>query len=132
MDILDINGNALDVTIFIYKPDGEKIVLSEFFEVGNGIYSCAVPSETDFIYGDTTYIWGVEATDGLDVVTMEFQYKTCGSRYDVNNDGRVNFADFLLTWMNRDSRAPYNGIYDVNHNGMVNFQDVGLIYRNMD
>ena len=55
-------------------------------------------------------------------------YTTKGSRYDVNNDNKVNFQDAGLTWIHRSSIVSHDGLFDVNQDGKVNFQDAGLTW----
>jgi hypothetical protein len=61
-----------------------------------------------------------------------FHYTTNGSRYDVNNNDKVNFQDAGLVWVHRISLVPYDGLYDVNQDGNVNFQDAGLTWIHRD
>jgi len=129
----DPDEDLMDIVIKWKNHAGDIEILETFPDVPDGTYYYVPPDdENDLIWGDTTYHWSVEITDGINAVTEEYQYKTCGSRYDVNNDDTVDFSDVLTVWSQRKGRAPYDGIYDVNQNGVVNFQDVGLVYRNMD
>ena len=71
-------------------------------------------------------------TDGTNWTNETYNYTTGGSRYDVNNDNKVNFQDAGLVWIHRTSEVPYDGLYDVNKDGQVNFQDAGLTWVNRD
>ena len=87
---------------------------------------------TFWIWGNTTYIWSVNVTDGFYWTNETYKFTTDGSRYDVSNNNIVNFQDAGLCWINRDTVVDYDGLYDVNHNGIVNFQDAGLCWVNRD
>jgi len=106
--------------------------LTEWVDVSNGTYAFTPPSSNDWIWGNTTYTWSVNVTDGTFWTNETYFYTTGGSRYDVNNNGVVNFQDAGLVWIHRTSEVDYDGIYDVNQNGVVNFQDAGLTWVNRD
>ena len=131
----DPNGDTIDVFIRWKNHTGDWITLQSYTGVVNGTYSFVPPEENDWIWGNTTYIWSVNANDpsGSAGWTNEtYQYNTGGSRYDVNNNNRVNFQDAGLVWIHRTSEVGYDGIYDVDQNGEVNFQDAGLAWVNRD
>ena len=86
----------------------------------------------DWIWGDTTYTWSVNVTDGATWTNQTYSYTTGGNRYDVNNNSLVNFQDAGLVWVHRTSEECYDGIYDVNQDEQVNFQDAGLTWVNRD
>jgi len=147
----DPNGDIMDVYIrwkvisecciqnsnCCYSYDGDWITVKTFAGVGNGTYEF-IPLDdltiwlNDWIWGDTTYTWSVNVSDGTTWTNETYQYTTGGSRYDVNNDDNVNFQDAGLVWVHRTSEEPYDGIYDVNQDGQVNFQDAGLTWINRD
>ena len=108
------------------------ITLCIYDDMPDGTYSFAPPSTNDWIWGNTTYSWSVNVTDGTAWTNQTFIYRTGGSRYDVSNNGVVNFQDAGLCWVNRDSVVDYDGLFDVNQNGVVNFQDAGLTWVNRD
>ena len=123
----------MDVYIRWRKHDyyhfGEWITLQTYTRVGNGTYNFIPPVENDWIWGDnTTYIWSVSVTDGIIWTNETYHYTTSGSRYDVNNDNKVNFQDAGLVWMYRTNEVDYDGIYDMNQDGQVNSQDAGLTW----
>jgi len=118
-----------------YSYDDDWITVKNFTGVANGTYEF-IPSDdvtiwlNDWIWGNTTYIWSVNVTDGTFWTNETYQYTTGGSRYDVNNNDLVNFQDAGLVWVHRTSEVCYDGIYDVNQDGQVNFQDAGLTWIN--
>jgi len=147
----DPNGDIMDVYIrwkvicecciqnsnCCYSYDGDWITVKTFTGVGNGTYEF-IPLDdvtiwlNDWIWGDTTYTWSVNVTDGTTWTNETYQYTTGGSRYDVNNNDLVNFQDAGFVWVHRTSEVAYDGLYDVNLDGQVNFQDAGLTWINRD
>jgi len=130
------DADSMDVYVKWKRHDyyhvGEWVTLQTYTGVGNGTYSYMPPYENDWIWGDTTYTWSVNVTDGTYWTNATYQYTTGGSRYDVNNNDLVNFQDAGLVWVHRTSEVSYDGIYDVNQDGQVNFQDAGLTWINRD
>ena len=55
-------------------------------------------------------------------------------RYDVNSDGRVNFQDSGLIYINsnKDENYTYNMTYDMNCDKTVDGVDVDLCWQNRD
>jgi len=127
----DPDGDSMDVLIRWKDHDGVWVTLQSFIGVSDGTYGFT-PAGDDWIWGDTVYVWSVNASDGTVSTNEQFVFTTMGSRYDVNNDGSVNFQDAGLCWVHRDSVVPYEALYDVNSDGTVNFQDAGLCWVNRD
>jgi hypothetical protein len=127
----DPEGDTMYVYIRWKNHNNVWVTLENYSEVGNGTYNY-VPSGNDWIWGNTMYNWSVNITDGTSWTNESYNYTTEGSRYDVNNDNKVNFQDAGLVWVHRTSEVPYDGIYDVNQDGQVNFQDAGLTWVNRD
>jgi hypothetical protein len=125
-------GMEMDLYINWKSHGGEWFTLGSYIEVDNGTYKTTNLKGNDWIWGNTAYTWSVNVTDGTFWTNETYQYTTGGSRYDVNNNGVVNFQDAGLIWIHRTSKVDYDGIYDVNQNGIVNFQDMGLTWVNMD
>ena len=119
-----------------YNYNDSWIIVKTFNGVGNGTYNFIINESTawlnDWIWGNTTYVWSINVTDGTTWTNETYQYTTSGSRYDVSNNDLVNFQDAGLVWIHRTSEVDYDGIYDVNQNGEVNFQDAGLTWVNRD
>ncbi len=132
----DPDDNTMDVHIRWKRHDyyhfGEFVTLQTYNGVGNAVYNFTIPLGNNWIWGNTTYNWSINVTDGTHWTNETYQYTTGGSRYDVNNNDRVNFQDAGLVWIHRTSEVAYDGIYDVNQNGEVNFQDAGLTWINRD
>ena len=125
-------GMEIDLYINRKSHGGEWFTLGSYTGVNSGTFNTTNLKGNDWIWGNTTYTWSVNVTDGTFFTNETYQYTTDGSRYDVNNNGVVNFQDAGLIWIHRTSKVDYDGIYDVNQNGMANFQDVGLTWVNMD
>jgi len=136
VSIEDPDNDTMDVYIRWRKHDyyhfGEWVTLQTYTGVGNGTYNFIPPDENDWIWGNTTYTWSVNITDGLHCTNETYQYTTKGSRYDVSNNDIVNFQDAGLVWIHRDGEADYDGIYDVTNNGEINFMDAGKTWINRD
>jgi len=132
----DPDADAMDVYIRWRKHDyyqfGEWVTLEGHRGVYNGTYNTVNLTGNDWIWGNTTYFWSVNVTDGALWTNETYEYTTGGSRYDVSNNGIVNFQDAGLIWIHRTSEAPCDGIYDVNQDGQVNLQDAGLTWINRD
>jgi hypothetical protein len=127
----DLDGTMMDVHILWRNHSDFWIDLQTYTTVGNGTYHF-VPIGNDWIWGNTTIIWSVNVTVGTSWTNEAYHFTTGGSRYDVNNNGVVNFQGAGLVWTHRSTLVPYDGLYDVNQNGNVNFQDAGLTWVNRD
>jgi parallel beta-helix repeat protein len=148
----DLDGDSLSITIQWYvpthcyfKPDVNPcpeyehrlVTVASFNGVGDGRYEFVPTGNStlwfnDWVWGNTTYYWNICVTDGTFWANKTFWYHTGGSRYDVNNDGIVNFIDAGKVWVHRDSVTCYDGLYDVNQDCRVNFVDAGLTWVNRD
>ena len=131
VEVNDTEAEPLNILIQWKNHTGQWITLVTYIGVGNGTYSY-LPSGNDWIWGNTTYLWSVNVTDGIEWTNRTYMYTTKGSRYDVNNNNIVNFQDAGLVWVHRTSITPYDGLYDVNQDGQVNFQDAGLTWVHRD
>jgi hypothetical protein len=125
----DAGAEPLDVFIRWRTHQGTWITVASFSNVGNNTYSYT-PSGNDWLWGNTTYTWSINVTDGTSWTNKTYTFNTNGKRYDVNNDNITNFQDTGLVWVHRTGLLPYDGLYDVNQDGEVNFQDAGLIWAN--
>jgi hypothetical protein len=132
ISVEDPDGDPVNVYIRLKNHTGTWVTLESYLMVGNGIYVYTPPYENDWIWGNTTYTWSVNVTDGITWTNQTYVFTTKGSRYDVNNNDKVNFQDAGLVWTHRTSAVPYDGLYDVNQDGKVNFQDAGLTWVHRD
>jgi len=128
----DSEEDTMDIYIKWKNHTGEWVILEQYLDVENGTYNFVSFEGNDWIWGNTTYYWCVNATDGSLWTNETYQYTTRGSRYDINNNGVVNFQDAGLVWAHRTSIADYDALYDVDNDGQVNFQDAGLTWINRD
>ena len=126
------DGLPMNVYIKWKNHSGQWVTLQTYTGVDNGTYNFIPPTTNDWTWGNTTYMWSVNVTDGTVWVNETYSFTTGGSRYDVNNNNVVNFQDAGLVWTHRTSIVPYDALYDVNSNGQVNFQDAGLTWVNRD
>ena len=131
LTIAVFDDSPIDVFIGWKNHTGLWVTLATYLAVKNGSYN-VTSSGNDWIWGNTTYTWGVNVTDGTAWTNRTYSYTTKGSRYDVNNNNIVNFQDAGLVWVHRTSITPYDGLYDVNQDGQVNFQDAGLTWVHRD
>ncbi len=129
--IEDPNGDAMNMIIRWINHSDQWVTLITHNDVYNGTYAFTT-SGNDWIWGNTTYAWSVNVTDGTYFTNETYWYTTSGSRYDVNNNDVVNFIDAGLVWTHRTSIVPYDGLYDVNNDSQVNFMDAGLTWVNRD
>ncbi len=125
------NGDPMDLYFRWKNHEGQWDTLDTFYGTGNGIYNYIIPVPPDtnnWIWGDTIYLWSVNLTDGSTWVNESYNYRTDGSRYDVNNNDLVNFQDAGIVWVHRTGETAYDSLYDVNNDSQVNFQDAGLTW----
>ncbi len=89
---------------------------------------------TEFIWGNTSYTWSINITDGSVWLNQSYIYTTNQTnggqnmRYDVTNDNAVGFADVSSTWA--ASVLIFDGLYDVSGDNAVGFADVSEIWAN--
>jgi len=90
---------------------------------------------TEFIWGNTTYIWSMNITDGTSWYNWTFNYTTeatangANARYDVDNDDTVNVFDLNSDWTHRSAGSyDYDGLYDVDDDGTINVFDLNAIW----
>jgi hypothetical protein len=129
--LTDVENSSMNASTRWKNHSGQWMSLQNLTEVGNGTYAF-IPAGNDWIWGNTTYTWSVNVTDGMSWANQTYVFTTGGSRYDVNNNDKVNFQDAGLVWVHRTSVVPYDGLYDVNGNEQVNFQDAGLTWTHRD
>ena len=122
----------ITISFFWKNHINEWNKLGEFQDVNSGNYYLNGLHSTDWILGNTKYEWSVNITDGDGWYNKTFSYTAGGSRYDVNNDGSVNFQDAGVVWIHRTSVEKYEPLYDVNSDGVVNFQDAGVVWIHRD
>jgi hypothetical protein len=129
----------------VYDEEGEQMTIMfrwknhlniwetlEIFTMAfNGLYSYIPPDTDEWKWGNTTYIWSINATDGISWTNQTYQFTTKGNRYDVDNNDIVDFRDAGLCWAHRTSTPIEEDlIYDVDGNGIIDFRDAGLCWAN--
>jgi len=113
--------------------------LRQYETTGNPLYDTFYG--TDFIWGNTTYKWRVQAFDGVEWYNYTYNYTTIekvttgigsrNARYDVDNSGTsIDVFDVSVDWIHRTTAgyAPYEGLFDVNNDDEVDVFDVTLIW----
>ena len=89
---------------------------------------------TQFIWGNTTYIWSANATDGSTWVNTTYEYTTiqfatgANARLDINKDNIVDVFDLNNDWSKRAGQATYDNLYDVNNDNVVDVFDLNSIW----
>ena len=132
-----INGSNLDVYFYLYNMTPVTDTWTQFANWT----SVSTPQRCEFInftdmgndwiWGNTSYQWSVNATNGSTWSNTSYYYTTTGSRYDVSNDGIVNVQDLSYTWGYRSSGSkPYDGLYDVDNDGQIMVGDLSYIWGN--
>jgi hypothetical protein len=128
-----VNGTNLDVYFYFYNMTPITDTWTQFASwIGISTQRLEFTNlvGNDWIWGNTTYQWSVNISNGTAWFNTTYYYTTGGSRYDVSNNGVVNVQDLSYTWGNRDGALPYDGLYDVNDNGAINVQDLSFIWAN--
>jgi len=66
---------------------------------------------------------------GHNACGQSFTQDVCNAhRYDVNDDGYINYQDAGIVWMHREELQPYDATYDMNEDRKINFMDAGLTW----
>lgn len=141
---ITLTGLSIDVNFTFYNlTTGVWEILSTFSNEDTGrletLDLSTINGSTEFIWGNTTYNWAVNATDGTNWENISYTYNTTqlvsgnDARFDVNNDGSsIDVFDLNIAWSNRDGVATYNKIYDINNDksgdGSVDVFDLNAIW----
>jgi len=133
-----VNGSSVNITYSFYNMTPWPNVTQQLYnwtERNSGRYEVLDLGATgnwsnNFIWGNTTYYWWVNVTNGTDWVNRSYEYTTTGSRYDVTNSGDVISGDVSAAWSHRQGVATYDGIYDVDSTGDVVSGDISKIWAN--
>ena len=137
-----VNGTNIDVYIYFWNltPASDTWSLLYNWTALTNQYASVNElttnnATTQFIWGDTTYTWSVNATDGTNWNNQTFTYTTTASasgvsaRNDTNNDNTVNVFDLNEAWTHRTGGAySYDGLYDVNTDSTINVFDLNEIW----
>ncbi|MBN1281308.1 MAG: hypothetical protein JXA00_06640, partial [Candidatus Thermoplasmatota archaeon] len=78
----DPEDDPIDLAIRWRNHTGGWVTLTSESGVGDGTYEY-VPSGNNWIWGNTTYTWSINVTDGYSWVNQTYTFTTMGSRYDV-------------------------------------------------
>ncbi|MCK5258150.1 MAG: hypothetical protein KAJ69_01425 [Thermoplasmatales archaeon] len=131
-----INGTNLDAYFYLYNMTPVTDTWTRFANWTNvSTQRCEFTNFTDmdndWMWGNTSYQWSVNATNGSTWSNTSYYYTTTGTRYDVSNNEIVNVQDLSYTfgYFSTGSK-PYDGLYDVNDNGAINVQDLSFIWNN--
>ena len=130
--VADLNGDIMNCTLFWKHHEGHWEEVRNWSNLSHGNLHYQTPMTSPWLWGNTMYTWSVNVTDGISWKNRTSTFTTDGSRYDVNNDNKVNFIDAGIVWVHRTTNAVYDGLYDVNQDGKVNFIDAGKTWVNRD
>ncbi len=61
--IEDSDGDDLNISIRWKHHNDTWVTLAEYLMIGDGTYTYITPVDNDWIWGNTTYTWNVNATD---------------------------------------------------------------------
>jgi len=132
-----INGTNLDVYFYLYNmtPIADTWIQFANWTSVSSPLRCEFTNFTDmgndWLWGNTSYHWSVNATNGSTWSNTSYYYTTTGSRYDVSNDGIVNVQDLSYTWGYRTGGSkPHDDLYNVNNDGSINSGDLSAIWTN--
>lgn len=139
-----VNGTNIEVYFYVTNMTGTTdswtLVESWTGDRGNGrfeyTYFDADFNNHEFDFGNTTYTWTVNATNGSVWTNQTYTYTTeqtttggANARYDVDASDEVTIQDAIYVWNYRYGQEEYNRIYDVNENVEVNIQDVIYVWN---
>jgi len=129
---ISVTGTNLDINFSFLNMNGTSDVYESFKtwtgeSAGRIEFTPPGLDDTRFVWGNTTYHWYVNITDGSTWLNKSFWFNTSGSRYDVDNNDNVFVGDLSSTWANR---AVYNRYYDTDGNGNIFVGDLSTIWAN--
>ena len=137
--IYDANGDQMNITFYSNKSDDTWSpvwnAIGTNSTVTNGAYMCnqtfnnSGTYNTRWRWGNTTYYYWINVSDGTIWTNRSYAFRTENSRYDVTSSGDVVPADVSVTWIHR-TPSTYYGIYDVDGGGDVVPTDISIIWAN--
>jgi len=131
-----INSSLLNITFYSYNITAYTPIWNTLRdwsnEEGNKRFSITQLSNysNNYLWGNTTYYWSVNVSNGSSWINNTYQYTTGGSRYDVVNSGDVTSTDVTNDWNHRIGEQVYDGIFDVDYSGDITATDCSLIWAN--
>jgi len=139
---VSIWANGTGLTIYITYVNMSPLtpiteICASFSGVSTGRYAFTSFSSngTNWIWGNTTYTWWVNATDGnnhWDNATYHYTTDSvatgANARLDITNDDVVNVLDLSSIWAHRSALLDYDRMYDVNSDNTVNVIDVSITW----
>lgn len=133
------NGTNLDVYFYWYNITPMSDVwepVTNWTGQSTNRFNFTALWSNGWVWGNTTYHWRVNVTNGTAWINNSYQYTTtqlangADARYDVSNDNWVDGTDLLNDYAHRTGEAAYDGIYDVDGDGWIDGTDLLLIYAN--
>jgi len=110
-------------------------LLNSWSDQSSGRFEITSGHGTDWIWGNTTYYWCVNITDGNGHwVNQTFNFETNATaggndaRMDVDNDNNVFVGDLNTIWANRNGQADFNGLYDTDEDDNVFVGDLNTVW----
>ena len=132
-----VNGSNVDIYIYYLNmtPTTDIVeLLGVWTEQESGYYNISSlineSFTTQFIWGNTEYVWYMNITNGSTWLNETFYYTTEGSRYDIDASGDVVATDASVTWSSRAGEKQYDGIYDVDDGSDITATDASLVWSN--
>jgi len=137
-----VNGSSIDVYIYFKNLTGltyswDLVETWSSSSTGRHEYTDFVTdySMNEFLWGNTTYTWSVNATNDTVWINETYIFTTVESaggndaRKDIQNDNDVDITDCILVYNYYDNGNPYNKFYDTQDDNDVDIFDCILIYN---
>jgi hypothetical protein len=148
---VDDNGDTMNITWWTTKGDdnwttwyneiGWNYSTHNGTNMSNQTFNYSQRYNTRWRWGNTTYTWGVNISDGTEWANYTFTFTTNSTttfgknaRYDVTteNPPSIDVSDISATWNNRGGMKDYLGLYDVANYGDVDVSDISAIWNGRD
>jgi len=135
----DCDGYGMDVYIYFYNMTPKVhtwSLVDSWTEENSDRFETNREYGNDFKWGNTTYTWSVNITDGTNWVNKTYTYVTeqqtaegHNARMDVDADNTLDIFDARDTYNNYNQGHEFDGIYDVDENDDIDVFDCRTIYN---
>jgi len=137
-----VSGTNIDAYIYFVNMTPESTTPWTLVNSWSGIDSQRIEQAslynfgraTEFIWGNTTYTWSVNITDGSSWLNETYTYTTeelidgANARYNVDNDTTVFVGDLNTVWAGRSGQAPWDSLLNVDGDGTIFVGDLNTIW----